>query len=70
MGFWSRTPAVSDKPVALLKQRYLELGSLQAVADAEQVDRAWLGRQLKAYDRRVAGSDSTYAGPERRRARD
>lgn len=67
MGFWSRAPLVTDKPVALLKQRYLELGSLQAVAEAERVDLAWLGRQLKAYDRRVAGSDANYSGPERRR---
>lgn len=67
MGFWSRTPAFSDKPVAILKERYLELGSLQAVADAERVDIAWLGRQLRAYDRRVAGSGAAYTGPERRR---
>ncbi len=67
MGFWSRAPIAPDVPVAQLKQRYLELGSLQAVADAENIDLAWLGRQLKAYDRRVAGSGADYTGPERRR---
>ncbi|WP_156679660.1 hypothetical protein [Sphingomonas profundi] len=67
MGFWSRAPIAPDVPVQLLKQRYIELGSLQAVADAENLDVAWLGRQLKAYDRRVAGSDADYTGPERRR---
>ena len=66
LGFWSRAPIAPDMPVALLKQRYLELGSLQALADAENLDLAWLGRQLKAYDRRVAGSDAHYTGPERR----
>lgn len=64
MGFWSKVPTA---PVERLKQRYLELGSLQALAEAENLDRAWLGRQLKAYDRRVAGSDAQYDGPERRR---
>ncbi len=54
-------------PVAELKRLYLELGSLQKAADAANVDTSWLGRQLKAYDRRVAGSDAHYAGPERRR---
>ena len=67
MGFWSKAPIAPDRPVAQLKQRYVELGSLQAVAEAENLDVAWLGRQLKAYDRRVTGSDATYNGPERRR---
>ncbi len=63
MGFWSKAPTA---PIERLKKRYLELGSLQALADAENLDRAWLGRTLKAYDRRVAGSDLQYDGPERR----
>lgn len=67
MGFWSRAPIAPDMPMDQLKRRYLELGSLQKLADAENLDIAWLGRQLKAYDRRVAGADSSYAGPERRR---
>ncbi|TVV74374.1 hypothetical protein [Sphingomonas solaris] len=70
MGFWSRAPIGSAKPLSALKQRYIELGSLQALAEAESVDIAWLGRQLKAYDRRVAGSDADYTGPERRHPRD
>jgi hypothetical protein len=66
MGFWSRAPIAPDMPVERLKQLYNELGSLQAVADAEKLDVAWIGRRLKAYDRRVSGSDANYAGPERR----
>ena len=66
MGFWSRAPIAPDMPVERLKQLYIELGSLQAVADAENLDLAWVGRRLKAFDRRIAGSDSDYAGPERR----
>ena len=66
MGFWSKAPIAPEMPVERLKQLYVELGSLQAVADAENLDLAWVGRRLKAYDRRVLGSDANYAGPERR----
>jgi ParB-like chromosome segregation protein Spo0J len=66
MGFWSRAPIAPNMPVERLKQLYVELGSLQAVADAEDLDVAWVGRRLKAYDRRIAGANADYAGPERR----
>lgn len=61
-----------EKPVtfeeaARLKRRYEELGSLQAVADEENMPTGKLGRVLLLYDRRVAGSDADYTGPERRR---
>ena len=66
MSFWKQI--VSEEEAARLKQRYVELGSLQAVADAEDVSTSWLGQVLKRHDRRVAGSDANYTGPERRKA--
>lgn len=64
MSFW--------KPIGLdeatrLKQRYEELGSLQALAEEENVRTAWLGQVLLRHDRRVAGSGADYTGPERRK---
>lgn len=64
MSFWK--PTISHEEAARLKRLYDELGSLQAVADAENVRTRWLGQVLRAHDRRVAGSDANYAGPERR----
>ncbi|RXR28213.1 hypothetical protein [Sphingobium fluviale] len=66
MSFWG--PTISHDEAARLKRLYEEMGSLQAVADAENVRTRWLGRVLLAHDRRVAGSDRDYAGPERRKA--
>jgi len=54
---------------ARLKRRYEELGSLEAVADEVHMSTGKLGRLLVRYDRRVAGSDANYTGPERRRKR-
>lgn len=65
MSFWS--PTVSHQEAARLKGLYEELGSLQAVADAENVRTRWLGQVLLAHDRRVQGSDANYKGPERRK---
>lgn len=67
MSFWK--PTISHEEAARLKRRYEELGSLQAVADAENVRTGWLGRVLMMHDRRVAGSDAGYRGPERRNKR-
>jgi len=53
--------------VARLRRRYDELGSLQAVAEEANMHTGKLGRVLTLYDRRVAGSDANYTGPERRR---
>ncbi|MGD9811805.1 MAG: hypothetical protein AB7U35_10810 [Sphingobium sp.] len=58
---------VSIDEAARLKRRYEELGSLQAVADAENVRTGWLGQVLLRHDRRVAGSGVDYKGPERRK---
>lgn len=66
MSFWN--PINLDE-AARLKRRYEELGSLQALAEEENVRTAWLGQVLLRYDRRVAGSDAGYAGPERRKAK-
>jgi len=66
MSFWN--PINLDE-AARLKRRYEELGSLQALAEEENVRTAWLGQVLLRYDRRVAGSDTGYAGPERRKAK-
>ena len=60
-------PTVSHEEAARQKRLYEELGSLQAVADAENVRTRWLGQVLLAHDRRVAGSDANYDGPERRK---
>jgi|GEM_PF-3141092 len=62
--FWK--PVVTHEEAARLKARYEELGSLQAVADAENVSTGWLGQILLQHDRRTIGSDANYAGPERR----
>lgn len=64
MAFWKPIPA---NEAARLKQRYEELGSLQALADEENVRTGWLGQVLLHHDRRVAGSDTHYTGPERRK---
>jgi hypothetical protein len=64
MSFWK---PISHEEAARLKRRYVELGSLQAVAEAENVRTGWLGQVLIQHDRRVAGSDEGYAGPERRK---
>ncbi|HEX5536358.1 MAG TPA: hypothetical protein VFX27_04125 [Sphingobium sp.] len=64
MAFWKPIPA---DEAARLKQRYEELGSLQALADEENVRTGWLGQVLLRHDRRVAGSDTHYTGPERRK---
>jgi hypothetical protein len=66
MSFW-KPVALSYEETARLKRLYVERGSLQAVADAENVSTRWLGRILEQHDRRVSGSDSTYTGPERRK---
>lgn len=66
MSFW-KPVRPSPQEVARLKALYVELGSLQAVADLEGVSTGWLGRLLIDHDRRVAGSDSNYTGPERRK---
>ncbi len=63
MSFWK---PISHDEAARLKARYVELGSLQAVAEAENVRTGWLGQVLIRHDRRVAGSDASYKGPERR----
>ena len=62
--FWK---PISLEDAALLKRRYEELGSLQAVAEEVNMHTGRLGRVLAMYDRRVAGSDANYTGPERRR---
>jgi len=62
--FWK--PVITHEEAARLKARYQELGSLQAVADAENVSTGWLGQVLLKHDRRTAGSDVNYKGPERR----
>lgn len=62
--FWK---TISEEEVARLRRRYDELGSLQAVAEEANMHTGKLGRVLTLYDRRVAGSDATYTGPERRR---
>lgn len=61
--FWKTLP---QEEVARLRRRYDELGSLQALADEENMHTGKLGRVLTLYDRRVAGSDANYDGPERR----
>lgn len=66
MSFWKRFPVEES---TRLRRRYEELGSLQALADAEGVSTAWLGRVLIEHDRRVPGSDANYTGPERRKPR-
>lgn len=66
MSFWN--PIDLDE-AARLKRRYEELGSLQALAEEENVRTGWLGQVLLRYDRRVAGSDAGYTGPERRKAK-
>lgn len=66
MSFWK---PISHGEAARLKRRYEELGSLQAVADEENVHTGWLGQVLIRHDRRVAGSDADYKGPERRNRR-
>lgn len=63
MSFWK---PISLDEAARLKRRYEELGSLQAVADVENVPTGWLGQVLLRHDRRTAGSDAHYKGPERR----
>lgn len=63
--FWKQV--VSDEEAARLKRRYEELGSLQAVAEAENVRTSWLGQVLLRHDRRTSGSDANYEGPERRK---
>jgi len=63
--FW-KPIHVSSHEAARLKARYQELGSLQAVADEENVHTGWLGQVLLRHDRRVAGAGADYAGPERR----
>lgn len=63
--FW-KPIQVSPEEAARLKARYQQLGSLQAVADEENVHTGWLGQVLLRHDRRVAGSGTDYAGPERR----
>ena len=65
MSFWGQT--ISHEEAARLKRLYEDMGSLQAVADAENVRTRWLGRVLLAHDRRVIGSGTDYSGPERRR---
>jgi len=68
MSFWKPVgKSVSGEEAARLKRRYEELGSLQAVADEENVHTGWLGQVLIRHDRRVAGSDADYEGPERRK---
>lgn len=64
MSFWK---PVTHEEAARLKRRYEELGSLQAVADAENLRTGWLGQVLARHDRRTAGSDAHYKGPERRK---
>jgi hypothetical protein len=66
MSFWKPVKP-SPEETARFKRLYEELGSLQAVADLEGVSTGWLGRLLLEHDRRVAGSDSHYTGPERRK---
>ncbi len=62
--FWK---AISHEEAARLKRRYQELGSLQALSEEVNMHTGRLGRTLAMYDRRVAGSDANYKGPERRR---
>jgi len=62
--FWK---PISQEEAARLKRRYVELGSLQAVADEMNMHTGRIGRALAMHDRRVAGSDASYTGPERRR---
>ena len=62
--FWK---PISHEEAARLKSRYNELGSLQAVAEEVNMHTGRLGRALAMHDRRVAGSDADYTGPERRR---
>lgn len=62
--FWK---PISFEETARLKRRYEELGSLEAVADEVNMTTGKLGRLLVLHDRRVAGSDAHYKGPERRR---
>lgn len=62
--FWK--PISHDEAVRL-KRRYVELGSLQALADELNMHTGRLGRALAMHDRRIAGSDADYKGPERRR---
>lgn len=64
MLFWKPVPR---EEAARLKSLYEALGSLQAVAEAENCKTGWLGRVLAEHDRRVAGSDANYTGPERRK---
>jgi hypothetical protein len=58
--FW-KPIHVSPQEAARLKARYQELGSLQAVADEENVHTAWLGQILLRHDRRIAGSGGGHA---------
>ncbi len=62
--FWK---PISFEETARLKRLYEELGSLEAVADEVNMTTAKLGRLLTIHDRRIAGSDANYTGPERRR---
>lgn len=64
--FWK---PISHQEAARLKRRYDELGSLEAVAEEANMNTGKLGRVLVMHDRRVAGSDANYTGPERRRSR-
>jgi len=66
MSFWKPVRPTPEE-AARLKQLYEQLGSLQAVADAENVSTGWLGRVLQQHDRRVIGSGADYTGPERRK---
>lgn len=65
MSFWN--PLISHEEAARLRQRYDELGSLQAVADEENVRTRWLGQVLLRHDRRTGQSSAEYTGPERRK---
>lgn len=62
--FWKPIPF---EETARLKRLYEELGSLEAVAQEVNMTTGKLGRLLMQHDRRVAGSDTDYTGPERRR---
>lgn len=67
MSFWKPIKPTPEE-AARFKQLYEQLGSLQAVADAENVSTSWLGRVLQRHDRRVSGSSANYTGPERRKS--